>query len=641
MVACFRRTLSLLVSLALATLCGCAGSKISSVQAPLNSPPALTFQPALTLYVSPQGNDANPGTITEPFATLARAQDAVRSVKDGVQGDIQVFLREGVYTLSDTWALDQRDSGSNGFRVIWSGYPGENVAISGGVRITGWTQDPQGRWTAPTSLDNFRQLYINGIRALRGRSGPLNSPTLFGDLEQLNGIAGFQSADPEMASWKNPQDVELGFYLYWTHMICGVQNIAGSGPGVSITMRQPCLYLIRHKVGTQAQFPAYVENALELTTSPGQFYLDRSNHKVYYIPRPGENMETAEAIAPSLQTLMSVTGTIDHPALNITFTNITFEHSSWLGASQVGFAELQAAFRVSPDPSRMRIAKSNQVRDLDNEFDKTPGAVILSHAQNVTFERCTFTHIGGSGVDFQLGAQNDTISGGHFQDISASAVQIGDVLADDHHPGDPRMIVRGNRVVNSYIHDIGTEYLGSVAIFAGYTDGTVIAHNEITRTPYTAISVGWGWGMEDPGYSDETTSAPFTTPTPSQNNLIEFNHIHHIMQHNSDGGGIYTLGAMPGTAILSNLIHDNPQPPGGIYLDQGSRGITVANNVVYGVQPAWGQIAPIFLNIAGADRATCSIYGNRVNDPGAAATLAGKAGLEPEYQDLTKPHPAP
>lgn len=63
----------------------------------------------------------------KPFATMARAQEAVRGVNGGMQGDIVVYLRGGVYSLANTWTLDQRDSGTNGFRVIWAGYPGENV----------------------------------------------------------------------------------------------------------------------------------------------------------------------------------------------------------------------------------------------------------------------------------------------------------------------------------------------------------------------------------------------------------------------------------------------------------------------------------------------------------------------------------
>jgi hypothetical protein len=618
-----RRGVSFLVFFTIGTLCGCGGNQstfhgtTSTTIRPLGSHPLWTF------FVSTEGSDTNPGTFMEPFATLARAQEAVRSVSGGMQGDIVVYLRGGVYSLASTWTLDQRDSGMNGFQIIWAGYPGENVAISGGQQISNWVAAGNGKWTAHTMLDNFRQLYVNGTRAVRGRSGPLSSPALFGDLESITGIAGFLTSDSPMVAWKNPQDVELGFYMGWTHMICGVQDIAPANAGVSITMKQPCFYLIRHKVGQQAEFPAYVENALELTTSPGQFYLDRPNHTVYYIPLSGDNMKTADIVAPALQTLMSVTGTIDEPVANVAFTNITFEHSSWLGtSSEAGYPEIQAAFQL--DVSTMQTLPSDQVTNVNGEFEKTPGAVVLTYAHNITFERCIFTHMGGSGLDLQLGSQNNTILGGHFYDISANAIQVGDVQADDHHPSDPRMILRGNSVVDSYLHNIGAEYTGSVAIFVGYTDGTLIAHNEITEAPYSGISVGWGWG---------TVDRAFTTPTPSRNNIVEFNDVHDVMQQRDDGGGVYTLGSMPGTVIGSNLIYDNPHPSGGIYLDEGSRGILVTKDVVFGLYGG----SPLFLHLSRFDEVTCFILGDLWNDPTAATILAGQAGLEPGYQDLLGP----
>ena len=616
-----------------ATLCGCG-----SGFAPLAYPtPPLASHPQVTFVVSPQGNDADPGTLTQPFATLARAQGAVRAINGSMQGDIVVYLRAGVYPLSQTWTLDQRDSGANGSRVIWAGYPGEQVSLSGGSRIANWTQDAAGRWTAATSLDNFRNLYVNGIRATRGRSGPLTSPTVFGDPDHVAGVAGFDTLDPQIATWKNPRDVELGFFYTWTHMICGVKAISALPTGASLTVNQPCFYLIRNKVGTQAGFPAYAENALELTTSPGQFYLDRAQHTVFYLPRPGEDMHTADVIAPTLQTLMTVTGTLNTPATSIAFTNITFEHSSWLLPSQFGLPEVQASFFMAQDLSQMYTDISGNQRDVSNQFQKTPGAVVLTYAHNVTFERCTFQHLGGSGVDLQLGSQNDILSGGTFTDISANAIQVGDVQHNDHHPTDPRMILHNNSVTNSYLHDVGIEYTGSVAIFVGYTDSTTIAHNEITRAPYTAVSVGWGWGMEDPGYTDAATPETFTTPTPSQQNLITFNHIHDIQQRGADGGGVYTSGAMPGTQITSNLVHDNPQPPGGIYLDTASRGITVTTNVVFGEQLWYGGfLAPIYTNLAPTDLATDTVYANLLDNPTAASTLAGEAGLQPAYLDLLK-----
>ena len=166
------------------------------------------------------------------------------------------------------------------------------------------------------------------------------------------------------------------------------------------------------------------------------------------------------------------------------------------------------------------------------------------------------------------------------------------MLKDDHHPDDPRKIVKNNAVVNCYIHDCGVEYWGSVGVFAGYTEGTVIAHNEITGLPYSGISVGWGWGEEDAGGGNPAYEQPFKydTPTPAKNNRIEYNHIHGVMGKTLDGAGIYTLGNMPGTVIRGNHIHDSTGagkadrgPIAGIYLDEGSGFIEITGNVVYNV----------------------------------------------------------
>ena len=212
-----------------------------------------------------------------------------------------------------------------------------------------------------------------------------------------------------------------------------------------------------------------------------------------------------------------------------------------------------------------------------------PGERRLPRRQAVRFERCTFTRLGGGGLDLEFGAQDNMVTGCHFLDISGTAIQVGDVLKDDHHPDDPRMIVKDNAVRNNVIHDVGVEYKGGVGVFAGYMSETVIAHNEIFRLPYSGISVGWGWGEEDAGGGAYPQPSFYQTPTPAKNNRIEYNHIHHVMQVLNDGGGIYTLGNMPGTVIRGNHIHDNPGIPGGIYLDEGSGFIEVTGNLVHGV----------------------------------------------------------
>jgi len=70
-----------------------------------------------TYYVSPQGNDCNPGTLALPFRTLSKARDVVRTVNSAMTGDIIVYLRGGTYPLTSTLAFAAADSGTKGFYV--------------------------------------------------------------------------------------------------------------------------------------------------------------------------------------------------------------------------------------------------------------------------------------------------------------------------------------------------------------------------------------------------------------------------------------------------------------------------------------------------------------------------------------------
>ena len=71
------------------------------------------------------------------------------------------------------------------------------------------------------------------------------------------------------------------------------------------------------------------------------------------------------------------------------------------------------------------------------------------------------------------------------------------------------------------------------------------------------------------------------------------------MQRLSDGGGIYTLGWQPGTALIGNVIHDIPVNAGraesnGMFIDQGSTDLEIKENTIYRVLRS-----PIRFNIAG------------------------------------------
>ncbi len=89
-------------------------------------------------YVAPDGDDGNPGTQAEPFATLGAARAAVRDriATSGVPvGGLTVVLRGGRYPLEAPFELGAEDSGEAGSPVVYCGYLGEEARIVGGVEL--------------------------------------------------------------------------------------------------------------------------------------------------------------------------------------------------------------------------------------------------------------------------------------------------------------------------------------------------------------------------------------------------------------------------------------------------------------------------------------------------------------------------
>lgn len=594
----------------------------------------------IDLYVSPAGNDGNPGSLERPFRTLERARDAVRAAKAGAERNIVVYLRSGFYSIDRTFTLSAEDSGWPQAPVVYRSFKGERAVISGGVSLKRWTKTDSGLWKTRTTLPDFRQLYVNGRRAIRARGAvPARS--------RFEGSSAIFIEDARLAQWQNPQDVELVFDVQWERNILKVLKIEPSGSGVLLSMLEPYFTLARMKEGKQIGLPTHIENARELLDEPGEWYLDRSAHEVYYKPRSGENMETIEVIAPALEQLVELKGTLDRPVHDIRFEGITFAYGTWLQPSRIGHVDVQANFTMpqtnllirsvagfsafGPGPAQLSPVLIHAVR--------SPANVVLDAAKSIRFERCVFTHLGGAGLDIRNGSQDNLVSGSKFEDIAGTAIQIGDVT--DHHPQDPRAVVRNNRVSNCYINDVANQYLAGVGIFGGYTEGTTIAHNEITNLPYSGISIGWGWGETDAGGGGYYQPVVFDTPTVSRNNRVEYNYVHNVMQLLWDGAGIYTLGDMPGTIVRGNHVHDNPGVPGGIYLDEGSARIEVTGNLVYGLKPGGKREAqPMNFNNRRQNRiATCNVhdnhfFANKPEDSGSLRDIAETAGLEQSYRNI-------
>ncbi|MCD9023827.1 discoidin domain-containing protein [Cohnella silvisoli] len=587
------------------------------------------------------GSDLNSGTINSPFKTVEKAKDTVRLSIRNMTGDIIVYLRGGTYPLTHTLQFDQGDSGTNGYNVVYKNYNGETPVISGGKTITGWTLFDASKNIWEASVDaslETRQIYVNGTRAIRAKSA--------------NGLpgavltsSGYTTTDTNMQNRKNKSDIEFVYRNLWIEPRVGVASISGT----TITMKQPAWDMAFQggaplTIKPDGPSPTYIENAYELLDEQGEWYLDRSARKLYYKPRAGENMGTADVMAAYLNTLVSGTGNLDNPVHNIQFEGITFAYATWLYPNgNEGYTPIQASVYSKP------YASEEYSYDLDN-WNVMPANISFSTAKNIRFERNKFMHLGASALGFSNGSQDNVISGNEFTDVSGTAVQIGGVSLNDSYPQDVRYVVKNNQVTNNYIHNIAVEYRGCVGVFVGYTEGTLVSHNEIADLPYTAITMGWGWGDRDFADKPDRVSKPAdrwripnNVPSTSKNNVISQNHIHNIMSYLKDGGGIYNLGAQPGGVIEGNYIHHVNDEYGAIYLDSGSRYITVANNILHNYVRNFilaGYDNDVEFNYWNADNGywfhkTGLVANNyEIGNANVPASILDHVGLEAAYADL-------
>lgn len=497
-----------------------------------------------TFWVAPGGDDAAGGSSDRPFATLGRARDAVRAVNRGA-GDYTVIVRGGAYRLDAPLALDARDGGGEGHLVTWRAADGETPILSGGVPATA------------ANVVDARQLYVDDARLARRRD-PVAGGVAFADSDQRDARAGYHFSPAELPSWAGPTLAELGWTDTFSHKVCPVAAVEPAADGgIDVVVAQPCFYLVSHDPsGRPLPAPAYAEQRFDALPAGG------------------------EVIAPATEQLLTITGTLDAPVRNLALVGLGFAHAAWRRPAVEGLPDVQDGFVVDlSDPSALW-QQGSALTNVHNELRKPDAAVVVDASTAITFDRCRFVHLGGAGISIQHGASGVVVRGSTFEDISASAVQLGDVRRDDHHPADPRLVVHDNAVVANSIHDIGVELEDSVAVFVGYTAASTVSDNDIARVPYTGISVGWGWGEEDPGGGATTQPFSFTTPTTARDNLVRDNRLTAVMQRRSDGGAIYTLGAQPGTLIDGNVVRGAIGFPGGIYLDEGSRGITIGTNDV-------------------------------------------------------------
>lgn len=554
------------------------------------------------VHVSPSGRDAADGTAGHPVRTLTRARDLAREKaahygSAHYSGDITVHLAPGTYRTTGPLVLDARDSGPAGHRIVWQGAGAGSTLISGGRKVEGWrpVAGRPGLWSAPApqGLTDTRQLYVDGVRAQRARGEVPVGLTVT--------ATGYTASADTLARWRRPADAEFvytsGEALWnvernglgqWTEPRCRI----AAATGTAITMAQPCWDNSTKRVEfpdrpgrtvsmvgpgrlTNGGRASYVENAYELLDQPGEWYLDRSAHTVYYLPRTGEDLSRADVEAAAAEKLVDGRGTRSAPLHDIAFQGLQFGYATWLTPSgPEGFSEIQAGYTLTGPKGWATQGLCGFVEGGTCPFaswTKMPGNVSFAYGQRIAISDSVFAHLGAAGLDLGAGTTDSTVRGSVFTDISGNGLEIGGV--DGQPPA------TGVEVTNNHLYALPREYHGGVGILNGYTQHTTIAHNQLDHLGYSAISLGWG------GWPDKIGSP--ATPNPSHDNAVRDNLVFDYMQLLDDGGGVYTQGLTgtsmaDGEKVTGNVVHDQWGLGKSVYTDNGCTYETVRGNVLYG-----------------------------------------------------------
>ena len=556
------------------------------------------------IYVSLQGNDKNPGTKEAPFNTLNRAIKQAREWRrlnrPEVAGGIYIRLEEGVYAQRNSLFLRPEDSGTPDSPTVICAVDGAHPVISGGVAVTGWKRGcnhpaipeklKQKIWSVEAPLIGnrrveTRQMWVNGHKVQRAAQFPdggLERMIDFNPEEQTITIPVSQSVNPKRL--QNAGQLEMIVHQRWAIAILRVKSIDVKDGQAVVRFHEPESHLeFAHPWpqpvigGEKGNSSFCLTNALELLDQPGEWFQEYPSGTIYYYPQAGENMETAEVIIPTLETLVTIDGTLSRPVKHIQFNGITFEHTSWMRPSYQGHVTLQGGFPLL-DAYKLQEPGLPEKAELENQawITRPETAIRVRGAEHIDFKHCTFRHLSSTGLDYEWAVTASSVEDCQFTDIGGTALLVGafpDGGFETHVPfipADVRELCSHITIRNNFISNVTNEDWGCVGIGAGYVRNMDISHNEVCHLNYSGICVGWGWTSLESGMC---------------NNRIEANYVHHFARRLYDAGGLYTLSNQPGSVMRNNRIEHLIEAPYAtndrafyIYLDEATDGYTMENN---------------------------------------------------------------
>ena len=566
----------------------------------------------IALYVSVEGSENATGSISEPFASIPAAVDALREMREkGDERPATIYLREGRHVLTETLVLGLKDGYASAQALndsevgagdlpepflTFAAYPGENAVISSGIAVESWQklkdfpadlpQVAVGKvWVAdfPEGMDKFYTLYDAQGRLKRARAEGF-VPTKMGDRRTLYFPKG------KMKNWDNLQDVELNIRPSRAWMINMLPLASVDEAKQMAKTKVSATYemgKLAHWVHTNDGYSAWIENTLEALDEAGEWVIDSRKRKIYLWPsHPDEHGAPVGILVPRLSELIRVEGEIDYEGPSdravsgIAFSGITFSHADrWAWTQDEG-----------------RVGWGMQ-HDWDM-FDRPTAMLRFRGAEACQVLDCTFKNSGGSALRFDLHAQHNIVA-------NCELLRLGEagILLAGYGPG-TKDVNHHNSIINNHIHHFSEITWHSPAIWAWQSGYNHIAHNYIHHSGYAGILVtnrvepnrrldGEGGRTVRHHEIDEAiiknTKENYDSwkqrekYNHSRHNVVENNEITHCVQLLSDGNCIYVSGAGTGNIIRYNYLHDNLEHsmPAPIRCDDDQHETLIYGNVIY------------------------------------------------------------
>ena len=544
---------------------------------------------AQEIFVNPSGDDASPGTKEKPFKTIERAKNKVRELnRTNGNEDITVWFAGGEYRLSGTLTFGLEDGAKTGQTITYSAMPGEKPVISSDVPVTVWkklNKMPKGFskiakgkvWVAkvPDDIKSFNTLYNS--QQILPRAKTKGMPHLRKVESKGDSIYNTLPLDKAiMKDMFNPKNAEIV-------VIPGYAWVLNILPVKSVDYSNGMVYL-----GAQSTYPLYetryfpkpesiwVENTFAGLDTPGEWVFDQDAKLLYYWPldnkKPGDDI-----VIPKLVEMIKVEGKIDYegpndiPVNGLHFKGIIFTHGNRFESSG------QTGWGLQHDWER---------------FDASTALIRFRGAENCEVDQCTFRNSGGTGIRFDLFAQNNKVTGNDIYELGGAGI-----LFAGYGPG-TKDVNKNNLISNNYIHHIGRLWTHSLGIWLWQSGHNLVSHNTIHDVPYTAIAVTGRINWDKAGqrecsrtvrwnevgqFNGRETWVERERFIHSRNNIMENNDLHHVMTFMNDGNGIYISGAGKGNIVRGNYIHDTPQEGGGgaLRCDDDQNDVLLENNIVF------------------------------------------------------------